>query len=244
LEPAGIYEPRGRLSVRGGQLPLALAVPAHARFDTFVAGGNAAALRHVREIAAGRNEIVWLWGGRGKTHLLQAACWDADRAGRRAMYLALARDGSMVPEMLRGLDAIEVLALDRVDAVAGDPLWEAELFTLLNAFGSGQAALLMAAGSAPAAAGFRLRDLESRAAGAVTYRLEPLGDDDQVTALVAHAEARGLELDHAAAEYLQQRVARDMAELVGWLDRLDRESLAAQRRVTIPFIRDLLAAAG
>jgi DnaA family protein len=229
-----------------GQLPLALAVPVHARLETFVSGGNAAAVRHVSEIAAGRQEILWLWGGSacGKTHLLQAVCWAADRAGKRAMYLPLARDGGTEPAMLRGLETVDVLALDRVDAVAGDAVWEAELFSLLNAFGSGQGALLMAARSAPARVAFRLRDLASRAAGGVIYRLEPLGDDDQVAALVLHARSRGLVLDRPAAAYLHHRVARDMAELVGWLERLDRASLAAQRRLTIPFIRDLLAAGG
>ena len=86
-----------------------------------------------------------------------------------------------------------------------------------------------------------LPDLASRAAGAVVYRLEPLQDEDQIAALIGHARARGLELDRAAAEYLQHRVARDMSGLTEWLERLDRASLVAQRRLTIPFIRELLA---
>jgi DnaA family protein len=237
--------PRFRVTLDSrGQLPLALAVPAHARLETFVTGANAAAVRHVGELVAGRDEVLWLWGvaGSGKTHLLQAACFAADRMGRRAMYAPLGRGANLVPEMLRGLDAVDVLALDDVDAIAGDPAWEAELFPLLNAHDGRHGALLMAAARAPAAAGFALRDLGSRAAGGVVYRIEPLGDEEQVLALVEHARARGFELDRPAAEYLQQRVERDMPELVRWLERVDRESLAAQRKVTIPFIRGLLEA--
>ena len=44
------------------------------------------------------------------------------------------------------------------------------------------------------------------------------------------------------AEYLLNRVERDMAGLGRWLERLDRASLAEQRRLTIPFVRELLAA--
>jgi DnaA family protein len=47
-------------------------------------------------------------------------------------------------------------------------------------------------------------------------------------------------LDGAAAEFLLTRVARDMAALTSWLARLDRASLTAQRRLTIPFIRELM----
>jgi DnaA family protein len=39
-----------------------------------------------------------------------------------------------------------------------------------------------------------------------------------------------------------KRVERGMPALTAWLERLDRESLAEQRRITIPFIRERLAA--
>ena len=65
---------------------------------------------------------------------------------------------------------------------------------------------------------------------------------DRAAALRLHAAARGLELDAAAAEFLLKRVARDMTALTQWLARLDRASLSAQRRLTIPFIREQLGA--
>ena len=56
-----------------------------------------------------------------------------------------------------------------------------------------------------------------------------------------HAAARGLELSDAAGQYLLTRVSRDMAGLCRWLETLDAASLAAQRRLTIPLIRETLA---
>ena len=221
------------------QLPLALALADHASFETFVGGNNATAVVHVRSLARVRADTVWLWGGQGvgKTHLLQAACRDATEAGRRAMYVGLPASS---PDILSDLEHMDLVAIDDVDAVAGDLKWEQALFVILNAFLGRSGALLLAAAAPASQCGFRLPDLASRAAGAVTYRLAALDDAGRAKALRLHAAARGLTLDAAAADFLLARVARDMSVLTSWLARLDRASLTAQRRLTIPFIRELM----
>jgi DnaA family protein len=222
------------------QLPLALALADHASFDTFVAGDNAGAVEHVRSLAAGLADTVWLWGadGVGKSHLLQAACRAATAAQRRAMYVALPAPS---PAILVDLEHVDLLAIDDVHAIAGDLAWEGPLFVILNAFLSRSGALLLGASVPAAQCAFQLADLKSRGAGAVTYRLAPLGDEQRAAALRLHAGARGLTLDAAAADFLLKRVDRDMAALTRWLERLDRASLSEQRRLTIPFIREHLA---
>jgi DnaA family protein len=222
------------------QLPLALTLADHASFDTFVAGANATAIEHVRALAQGAAETVWLWGGAGvgKSHLLQAACRAATAEGRRAMYVALP---AASPAILADLEHVDLLAIDDVHAVGGDVAWEQALFVILNAYSSRSGALLLGASAPAAQSGFKLADLASRGAGAVTYRLAPLDDAERAVALQLHAAARGLTLDAAAADYLLKRVTRDMAALSAWLARLDRASLTEQRRLTIPFIRDLVA---
>ena len=222
------------------QLPLNLALADHATFATFVAGDNSAAVQHVRAVASGTADTLWLWGGAGcgKSHLLQAACRMATAGGRRAIYVAL---GSAAPDILAGLDSLDIVALDEVNLVAGQDAWERPLFGLLNEFLGRRGGLLLGAATSPTGAGFRLADLASRAGGAIAYRLKPLGDSERALAVRLHAEARGLELEPVAAEYLLRRVDRDMRILTAWLDRLDRASLIEQRRLTIPFIRERLA---
>lgn len=226
------------------QIPLALGLADHARFATFIAGPNAAALEHVRSTAESGAEILWISGppSAGKSHLLQAACHAAALAGRRAMYLPLGAETGADPAMLAGLETVDLLALDDPARVAGHGEWERALFVLVNGVRERRGALLLAARTAAAASGFRLPDLASRAAGAVAYRLQPLDHEGRVRALLAHADARGLDLERPAAEYLLNRIDRDMAALVRWLHRLDRESLIEQRRITIPFIRERIAA--
>jgi DnaA family protein len=46
-------------------------------------------------------------------------------------------------------------------------------------------------------------------------------------------------MPEAVAHYLLQRHARDLTALFGLLERLDRASLAAQRRLTVPFVREV-----
>jgi DnaA family protein len=221
------------------QLPLELALADHASFDTFVVGGNAAAVEHVRQLAHSGADTVWLWGGAGagKSHLLQAACRAATEAGRRAMYVALP---AASPAILADLEQVDLLAVDDVHAGAGDPGWEQALFVILNAYLGRSGALLLAAAAPAGQCRFQLADLASRGAGAVAYRLAPLDDEDRAAALRLHAAARGLVLDPAVADFLLKRVAREMTVLTAWLARLDRASLTAQRRLTIPFIRELM----
>ena len=50
-------------------------------------------------------------------------------------------------------------------------------------------------------------------------------------------------LEDAALDWLLVHAGRDLAGLAALLERLDRASLAAQRRITVPFLRQVLEAA-
>ena len=87
---------------------------------------------------------------------------------------------------------------------------------------------------------FALPDLASRLRAAAWYRVAPLGDEDKVRLLVDAGQDRGLELPADVVHFLLLRVSRDQRELLRILDQLDRSSLAAQRRITIPFVKESL----
>lgn len=220
------------------QLALPFVLAPHARFATFFVGGNGPLVAHLRRA---ENEVVWICGpaGCGKSHLLQAACAERDRD--RAMYLPLAGDEALGPEVLDGLEGLDIVALDDVERVAPSAEWNRALFRLFEGIKSQGGTLLLAAARPPAATGFDLPDLASRAAAASVYQLKSLDDADRLGALQLHAAARGLELSTAAGDYLLTRVSRDMAGLCRWLQTLDEASLIAQRKLTIALIRETLA---
>jgi len=234
------------------QLPLALRWPAQQRFDSFLAGSNAVALGLVRDAAASaRAPWVFLAGppGSGRTHLLIAACAHADDEGRSAQYFALRGGdesaaqrppGVDLAAAVRSLGGSEVLALDDIDAIAGNREAEIALFDLYNRCKVDNSTMLFSATTPPAQLGIGLPDLVSRLSACAQAVLKLLPDAERREALRQRAHARGLILDDAVLDWLFARTQRDLGSLTALLDRLDRESLAAQRRITVPFLRQLL----
>lgn len=228
------------------QLPLALRWPRRQRFEHFHAGANAAALAALRAFAVEPGAPwIYLHGvpGSGRSHLLLAACQVATAAGRRAQYLPLASMADHAAA-LRGVAGSELLALDDLGAIAGKREAEHALFDLYNRVKSEGHALLFAADATPAQLGIDLPDLRSRLGACTQFALKPLDDDERRAVLKAQASSRGIELDDAVLDWLFARYARDLGALLDLLDRLDAASLAAQRRVTIPFLREFLRETG
>jgi DnaA family protein len=89
-----------------------------------------------------------------------------------------------------------------------------------------------------------LPDLRSRLAAMPHYALRPLDEAQQRAALQARAAVRGIQLPEETLQYLQRRFARDMGSQYALLERLDSASLAAQRPLTVPFIRSVLDEGG
>lgn len=226
------------------QLPLGVQLGVSLRFDTYHAGANGEAVAALRELAGGaRAGPLWLFGpaGSGKSHLLQAACAHATTCGLTAAWLPLRAVREQGPALLAGFDRLDLVALDDIDSIAGDAGWERALFTFHNELLERRGRLAAAATAAPGAAPFRLRDLASRLAAARVYRVLPLDEADQAQALRRRAACRGLELPEETLVFLTRRAPRDFAALCRLLDELDLESLAAQRRLTVPFVRDWLS---
>jgi len=226
------------------QLPLGMRLRERAVFDSFVPGPNLAAVEHLRAIAAGALAgVSWLSGpgGAGKSHLLQATCAMASSAGAEVAYLPLSQLAGLGVESIEGWQAARVLALDDVAAVAGDPAWEHALFRLYREADERGAALIAAADAPPLGLRFSLPDLASRFAAATLLPLRLLDEAEQRVALRLRARARGLDMPEDTALYLQRRFRRNLATLYELLDAIDEAALQAQRRLTVPFIRQVLA---
>lgn len=229
------------------QLPLALRYPPDQRLERYIAA-PAGALPQLQALAQAPG-ADWLYlagpAGVGKTHLALAVCAAAEAAGRRAAYLPLKAAAGRLREALSTFDAgsidgCDVIALDGLDVIAGRRDDEIGLFDFHNRARSAGAALLYTAQAAPEALSLSLADLRSRLGQCTRIALSPLDDQGRRDVLRERAQRRGLVLDDAALEWLLRRVDRDLASLTRLLDRLDRASLAAQRRITVPFLRETL----
>ena len=222
------------------QLALPLQLADHAVFASFLDSGNEPLVATLVSVAEGRTgQGCWLWGtaATGKTHLLQAVC---DRAGDRSMYLPMDMLSAAGPGILEGLADREIVCIDDIDRVAGSDAWELALFTLFNELDAVNGQLVVSASVAPRECGFGLADLASRMSRLPVFHLRSLDEGSLAAALQLRAGHRGLELPDETAAYLLKRSRRDMASLYDLLDKLDLEALRAQRRLTIPFVRDVL----
>ncbi len=222
------------------QLVLPLRLADHAVFASFLDHGNETLVGTLVGLATGDSgQGCWLWGpaATGKTHLLQAAC---EQAGDRSVYLPLDMLAAAGPDILEGLSSRGLVCIDDMQLVAGDDEWELGLFNLFNELQESGGQLIVSANAAPRECRIALADLESRMSRLPVFQVRALSEDQRVAALQLRAKHRGLELPGDTAAYMLKRSRRDMASLYGLLDKLDLEALRAQRRLTIPFVRDVL----
>ncbi len=224
------------------QLPLALRYPPDHRLENFIAAppGAIAQLQALAEI----DHADWLYlagaSGTGKTHLALALCATAEQAGRRPGYLPLGSARGRVRDALEALEGNDVVALDGLEAIAGDRDDEVALFDFHNRARSAGLNLLYTAREVPDALALVLPDLRSRLSQNARIILQPLDDAARAEVMRDRAQRRGLVLEDAAIDWMLLHTDRSLTSLVALLDRLDRESLAAQRRVTVPFVRSLI----
>jgi DnaA family protein len=224
------------------QLTLGVQLKERATFASFLTARNQELVAHLEHVAANLSTgATWLAGPHtsGKSHLLQAAC-AAVPAGKRAAYLPLETLLPFGPETLEGADSLDLACYDDVQVIAGAAAWEERLFSLWQRSLERGTALLFAARENPAHVDFGLADLKSRLTSSSVFVVRELNDDEQLEALALRAQLRGLELPAETARYLQRRFPRDMRTLCEVFDTLDDAAFVAQRRLTVPFIRDVI----
>lgn len=228
------------------QLPLGVRLRDDATFANYYPGANAGALGYVERLCepdAGWTEsLIYLWGGEGvgRSHLLQAACIRFEQRRELAIYLPLAEVADYGPALLDNLEQSELVCLDDLEAIAGRADWEEALFHLFNRLRDAGRRLLLSAAMPPRELPVKLPDLKSRLTLALVFQLQGLSDEDKLRALQLRASRRGLHLTDEVGRFILTRGSRSMAALFELLDKLDQASLQAQRKLTIPFLKETL----
>jgi len=228
------------------QLPLGVRLRDDATFANYYPGANAGALGYVERLCepdAGWTEsLIYLWGaeGVGCSHLLQAACIRFEQRRELAIYLPLTEVADYGPELLDNLEQSELVCLDDLQAIAGRADWEEALFHLFNRLRDAGRRLLLSATVPPRELPVDLPDLKSRLTQALVFQLQGLSDEDKLRALQLRASRRGLHLPDEVGRFILSRGSRSMAVLFELLDKLDQASLQAQRKLTIPFLKETL----
>jgi DnaA family protein len=219
------------------QYPLQIKLNDAATFENYLAGDNT---NIVKILQSASEPYLYLWSSEatGKTHLLQALCHGL--APGQAMYLPLCELVQQHADILEGLDQFALVCLDDVQCMAGRADWELGLFNLYNRLREQGGQLCITSDAPPNQLHIKLADLVSRLNWGPVFQLQALDDQGKVRAMQLRATQRGFQLPDEVANFLLTRYPRDLHNLFALLDKLDDASLQAQRRLTIPFVKQLL----
>lgn len=241
------------------QLALDLCLNNEAQFINFFAETNEKIFTILTSL---RNNLefksLYLWGdkGSGKTHLLNACCHHWENANKiiclsinaesmpinfenKVVYIGL--HANLSPKILENLEHMDLVCLDNLENVTENKDWEEALFHWFNKAQASDTKTLIAASAPPNQLNFTLPDLQSRMSSCVIFKLNELNDVQKLAALQLRAKFLGLKLSDNAGIFLINHYHRDMHILFEALRTLDKAALIEKRRLTIPFIKQMLS---
>ena len=227
------------------QLALNLCLKDTASFSNFFVGNNEQLVKALSNLLIDKTSpFIYFWGqqGSGKSHLLSALCQHFGEHNLSVAYLPLEDVGQLNLQILDDLELLDVLCIDDLHLIAGNLAWEEKIFHCFNNLLAHNKKVVITSNVSPQALPLRLLDLQSRMTGGLVFALQALSDEEKVAGLKLRAKLRGLELGNGVAHFLLNHYKRDTKSLFMALETLDKAALMAQRRLTIPFVKDILFA--
>jgi DnaA family protein len=229
------------------QLTLNVSLPSHANLDNFDFSTNA----HVKEplyhlLTGAIADVLFLQGGRGvgKSHLLQGTVQMALDKGWQVGFLSGSELADMTTvsftDMVADYDDFDLLCIDDIDLLVVDLRWCEALFHLYNMMQLKRHRWLISARQTPSKMPCLLADLRSRLQMALLLPLHQLDEVQRWRQLQARAQQLGLNMSTSVAQFIVLRASRNMADIMSILQQLDIASWQAKRKLTIPFVKQVL----
>ncbi|QOC21720.1 hypothetical protein IC757_11800 [Wenzhouxiangella sp. AB-CW3] len=219
------------------QLSLSLKPPRRPSFDNFVTGDNGALIGTLK---SGLEPGQWYFlagpSGSGRSHLLWAVLDQCLRQGRQAQYIGLSQPGQLA--LLEQTSADWVL-VDDADSVAGSEDGERALFNALNRWRQERAGVMLSGRGRDAVV---LPDLKSRLGQATRLTISPLEERDLAELVTRLAREHEVPLGRGVTDYLLSRAPRNAGHLVCLVEALAARALSERRTLSIPMVRERLAA--
>ena len=226
------------------QIPIQFELKAEQSFASFYSACHQQIIQHLTNTANGEGDRqIYLWGteGLGKTHLLQACCQQAYQQQRSAFYLALEKDQLPSTAVLEGLESLDIVCIDNIENCAGNSAWELALFNFYNLNRENDRQLIISAHCPPNFLPLALADLKTRMSWGLTLKLQELSDSERIAAFTCKARHLGLDITPQVGSFLNKQYARDLPALWALLPKIERSTLIAKRKLSLPFLKQIMA---
>ncbi|MET1253659.1 DnaA regulatory inactivator Hda [Aliikangiella maris] len=222
------------------QLPLNVQLDDSADFTNFLSAHNAQLINRLQSMHSHSHDFIFVWGQTetGKTHLASAVCHEASNKNLNVAYLPV-DNPAIMPEILQGMATMDIICIDNVETILGNPEWEIKLFDLYNNLNNEKKSLIIFSRLPLNEAPTKLADLQSRLMAMEIYRLIPLDDEQKIELMIKRAANRGLELSAEVSRYIITHYSRSVDQLIHMLEKLDRSSMSLQRKITIPLVKEI-----
>ena len=225
------------------QIPFDFGNQQRSDFDSFLPGENQALIDQLKLIAD--NSIkhgLYLWGQKatGKTHLLQAICRKASEQGLQVAYIPLTQHQEISIEMLHDLGDMDLVCIDDLESIQGLREWQQGLTWLYNELRDNGHSIIFSANQSPKNISLELEDLRSRLSWDQVVQIKQADEDIKTQILKQEAQNRSFELSDEVIDYLMRRVNRDLESLIDILDKIDHASLVEKKKITIPFVKNII----
>jgi chromosomal replication initiator protein len=197
---------------------------------------------------------LFLYGGvgLGKTHLMHAIAWQIreQSPGRKVMYLSAEkfmyrfvralrfRDTMSFKEQFRSVD---VLMIDDVQFISGKESTQDEFFHTFNALVEGGRQVIVSADKSPTDLEGMEERLRSRLGWGMVADIHPADYELRLGILQAKAEQMQVRIPDKVLEFLAHRIASNVRELEGALNRIAAHAMLIGREITIESAADLLS---
>ena len=197
---------------------------------------------------------LFLYGGvgLGKTHLMHAIAWQIREQSprRKVMYLSAEkfmyrfvralrfRDTMSFKEQFRSVD---VLMIDDVQFISGKESTQDEFFHTFNALVEGGRQVIVSADKSPTDLEGMEERLRSRLGWGMVADIHPADYELRLGILQAKAEQMQVRIPDKVLEFLAHRIASNVRELEGALNRIAAHAMLIGREITIESAAELLS---
>lgn len=197
---------------------------------------------------------LFLYGGvgLGKTHLMHAIAWHirTQSPHRKVMYLSAEkfmyrfvralrfRDTMSFKEQFRSVD---VLMIDDVQFISGKESTQEEFFHTFNSLVEDGRQVILSADKSPTDLEGMEERLRSRLGWGMVADIHPADYELRLGILQAKAEQIEVNIPDKVLEFLAHRIASNVRELEGALNRITAHAMLVGREITIESTADLLS---